>query len=167
MAARQAPSELDESDARRLRNYLTAGGLLWIEDVSGNAESSFDRWVRRTLPRVLPESELAPLPPDHVVYRTFFLVRAPAGRIMVRGSLEGVSWGGRTAVLYSRNDLLGVWLKDALGQPLYPCQPGGEAQRHNARKLAMNILMYALTGSYKADAVHQPYLLQKMRSGMP
>lgn len=167
LAGRQAPPDLDDEEVRRLRSYLTAGGLLWIEDTSGTSESSFDRWVRRTLPRILPEAELAQLPPDHVIYRTFFLLRGPAGRVMVRGSLEGVSWSGRTAVLYSRNDLLGPWLKDALGQPLYACMPGGEAQRHNARKLALNILMYALTGSYKADAVHQPYLLQKMRSGVP
>jgi hypothetical protein len=167
LAGRQAPPELGEEDVRRLRNYLTAGGLLWIEDTSGTSESAFDRWVRRTLPRILPESDLAQLPADHVVYRTFFLLRGPAGRAAVRGSLEGVSWAGRTAVLYSRNDLLGVWPKDALGQPLYPCLPGGEPQRHNARKLTLNILMFALTGSYKADAVHQPYLLQKMRSGVP
>jgi len=167
LAGRQAPPELTEDQVRRLRDYIAAGGMLWIEDASGVKESSFDRWVRRTLPRVLPEAELAPLPGDHVVYRTFFLLRAPAGRVMVSGALEGVAWAGRTAVIYSRNDLLGAWLKDNLGNPLYPCLPGGEAQRHNSRKLTMNILMYALTGSYKADAVHQPYLLQKMRSGVP
>lgn len=167
LAGRVAPPELDDEDARRLRSYLTAGGVLWIEDASGSAESAFDRWVRRTLPRILPESELAPLPADHVIYRTFYLLRGPAGRAMVRGSLEGVAWAGRTAVIYSRNDLLGTWPRDALGKPLYPCVPGGEPQRYNAQKLTLNLLMYALTGSYKADAVHQPYLLQKMRSGVP
>ena len=54
-----------------------------------------------------------------------------------------------------------------LGRPLLPCLPGGEPQRHNARKLTLDILMYSLTGSYKSDAVHQPYLLQKMRQGIP
>ena len=44
LAARQAPPELDEEEARRLRNYLAAGGLLWIEDVSGTKDSAFDRW---------------------------------------------------------------------------------------------------------------------------
>jgi hypothetical protein len=126
-----------------------------------------DRWVRKTLPQVLPESELAPLPPDHVLYKTFFLLRGPAGRVMTRESLEGVSWSGRTAVIYSREDILGAWAKDALGKPLYSCVPGGEAQRTRAKRLTLNIIMYSLTGSYKADAVHQPYLLQKMRSGIP
>ena len=167
LAGREAPPPLDEESARELRSYLTGGGMLWIEDTGAAASSSFDRWVRRTLASVLPEVELQALPADHVVFRTFFLLRAPAGRVMVRASLEGVSWGGRTAVLYSRNDLLGPWVKDALGRPLFPCTPGGEGQRHNARKLTLNVLMYSLTGSYKADAVHQPFLLQKMRSGAP
>ena len=167
LAGREAPPPLDAEDQRRLRAYLTAGGMLWIEDTSGLQVDSFDRWVRAALKDLLPESELQPLPTDHVVFKTFFLLRQAAGRVMVRGTLEGVSWGGRTAVVYSRNDLLGAWVKDALGRPLLPCLPGGEAQRHNARKLTLDILMYSLTGSYKSDAVHQPYLLQKMRLGIP
>lgn len=167
LAGGEAPPELDGDEVRALRDYVSAGGMLWLEDVSGSSTSSFDRWVRRTLPRVLPEGSLAPLPAGHVLYKTFFLLRSVGGRVLVRSGLEGVDWAGRTAVVYSRNDLLGVWAKDHLGQPLYPCTPGGEPQRHLGRKLTVNILMYALTGSYKADAVHQPYLLQKMRSGAP
>jgi hypothetical protein len=167
LSGREAPAPLDEEERRNLRDYLLAGGLLWIEDASGSPVSSFDRWVRQTLPLVLPETELAPLPSDHVVYKTFFLLRGPAGRVMVRDSLEGVSWAGRTAVIYSRNDILGAWAKDALGKPLYDCLPGGELQRQKAKRLTLNIIMYGLTGNYKSDAVHQPYLLQKMRSGIP
>ncbi len=167
LAGREAPPPLSESEIRRLRAFLSAGGLLWVEDVSGTSSSSFDRWVRRTLSAVLPESKLTALGSDHVIFKTFFLLRGVAGRVMVRGTLEGVPWAGRIAVIYSRNDLLGVWVKDALGNPLFPCFPGGEAQRHNARKLTLKIRMYSLTGSYKADAVHQPYLLKKLRKGTP
>jgi hypothetical protein len=167
LAGREAPPPLDAEDVRLLRAYLTAGGMLWIEDTSGLAVSSFDRWVRGTLKDLLAESELQPLSGDHVLFKTFFLLRGVAGRVMVRGTLEGVSWEERTAVVYSRDDLLGAWVKDALGRPLLPCLPGGEAQRHNARKLTLDILMYSLTGSYKSDAVHQPFLLQKMRMGEP
>lgn len=167
LAGRQAPPPLSAEQRRALRDYLLAGGTLWAEDVSGAAAGTFDRWLRQALPQVLPEAELAPLPADHVVYKTFFLLRGPAGRVMARDSLEGVVWAGRAAVIYSRNDILGAWAKDALGKPLFECTPGGEAQRIKAKRLALNIIMYALTGSYKADAVHQPYLLQKMRSGVP
>ena len=166
LAGRTVPPSLEDSEIHRLRDYLTSGGFLWIEDVSGQKTSLFDRWVRQTLRLVFPDSDLTPLGPDHVLYKTFFLMRAVGGRTMVSGSLEGVDWGGRTAVVYSRNDLLGAWAKDALGKPLYECAPGGEAQRMNARKLTLNIVMYSLTGSYKADAVHQPFILEKMRSGV-
>ncbi len=166
LAGREAPAPLSDPELRALRDYLSAGGLLWIEDASGGPPGSFDRWVRKTLSEALPEAPLAALPPDHVVYKTFFLLRRPGGRAGAE-ALEGVSWDGRTAVIYSRDDLLGVWVKDALGQPAYQCQPGGPAQCQDGRRLALNIVMYALTGSYKADAVHQPYLMQKMRMGEP
>ncbi|MBI5883914.1 MAG: DUF4159 domain-containing protein [Elusimicrobia bacterium] len=168
LAGASAPPALTEQQLRNLRSFVSGGGMLWIEDVSGAAASSFDRWVRKAfLSALLPEAELAPLSSDHVLYKTFFFLRGPAGRANVRPSLEGLAWGGRIAVLYSRNDILGAWAKDGLGRPLFACAPGGEAQRHNSRKLTLNILMYSLTGSYKADAVHQPYLLEKMRMGIP
>lgn len=167
LAGREAPPPLDGEELRNLRHYLASGGMLWAEDTSGIASSSFDRWLRRTLKEALPEAELSGIPTEHAVYRSFFLLRGAVGRLALRATLEGLPWSGRMAVIYSRNDLLGLWVKDALGRPLLPCLPGGEPQRHEGRKLTLNILMYSLTGDYKSDAVHQPYLLQKMRSGQP
>lgn len=115
----------------------------------------------------MPDSELKPLSPDHVVFRTFFLMRKPGGRVLVSGSVEGVDWGGKTVVVYTRNDLLGAWAKDPLGRELYECSPGGDAQRMQAKKMTLNIVLFALTGTYKTDAVHQPYILEKMRMGQP
>ncbi|MBI5202302.1 MAG: DUF4159 domain-containing protein, partial [Elusimicrobia bacterium] len=165
LTGRQAPPNLTDQEIRRLRDFLTAGGFLWIEDASGQRSSPFDAWVRKTMRHVFPDDDLAPLGADHVVHKTFFILRTVAARTAVASSLEGIAWGGRTVVLYDRNDSLGAWAKDALGNFLYECVPGGESQRLNARKLTLNIVMYALTGNYKQDAVHQPYLLQKMRSG--
>lgn len=159
-----APPELSDDELRRLRQFVSGGGFLWIEDNGGGPPGSFDRWVRRELPRVLPDSELKPLPADHVLYRTFFLLRGPAGRVRVQGASEGVEWGGRVAVLYTRDDALGAWAKDALGKPLRACVPGGEAQRELARRMTLNVVMYSLTGSYKSDAVHQAAILDKLKA---
>src|SRR5581483_2402979 len=167
ITGRQAPPTLNDQELTRLRDFLVSGGFLWIEDASGLRTSPFDAWTRRTMKAVFPDSELVPLGPDHVVHKTFFLLRGVGGRVAIENSLEGVEWSGRTAVVYSRNDILGALVKDPLGHPLYECVPGGEAQRGRAQKLALNIVMYALTGNYKADAVHQPFLLQKMRIGTP
>jgi hypothetical protein len=167
LGGKQAPPDLPEVEVGRLRDYLSSGGFLWIDDASGTAASSFDKWVRRTLAAALPDSELKPLSPDHVVFRTFFLMRKPGGRVLVSGSVEGVDWGGKTVVVYTRNDLLGAWAKDPLGRELYECSPGGDAQRMQAKKMTLNIVLFALTGTYKTDAVHQPYILEKMRMGQP
>ncbi len=165
LAGASAPPELRDDELRRLRQYISGGGFLWIEDSGGGPPGSFDRWVRRELSRVLPDSDLKPLPADHVLYRTFFLLRGPAGRVRVQGAVEGAEWSGRVAVLYTRDDALGTWAKDALGKPLRQCVPGGEAQRELAHRLTLNIVMYSLTGSYKADAVHQAAILDKLRGG--
>jgi len=164
LAGAFAPPELRDDELRRLRQYVSGGGFLWIEDSGGGPPGSFDRWVRRELPRVLPDAELRALPPEHVLYRTFFLLRGPVGRVRVHGAVEGVEWGGRVAVLYTRDDALGAWARDALGKPLRSCVPGGEAQRELARRLTLNVVMYSLTGSYKADAVHQATILDKLRA---
>ncbi|MBI3296880.1 MAG: DUF4159 domain-containing protein [Elusimicrobia bacterium] len=167
LAGKQAPPALDEAELGRLRDYLTSGGFLWLEDSSGLPGGAFDRWARATLARALPDAELKPLPADHVLFKTFFLVKRIGGRVKTAGAVEGVEWGGRLALVYTRNDLLGAWARDPLGQWLHECAPGGEPQRMDARKLTLNIVMYALTGNYKADAVHQPFLLEKMRQGIP
>ena len=51
---------------------------------------------------------------------------------------------------------------DDRGQPLYPVVPGGERQREMAFRTGVNIVMYALTGNYKADQVHVPALLERL-----
>jgi hypothetical protein len=167
LAGAQAPAALDDEEVRGLRDYLVSGGFLWLDDSSPSSSSGFDRWARASLAEALPDSPLKPLGPDHVLFKTFFLVRRAGGRSLVSGSVEGVEWGGRTVAVYTRNDVLGAWARDPLGKPLFECVPGGEAQRLDARKLTLNILMYSLTSSYKADAVHQPFILEKMRQGFP
>lgn len=164
LAGTSAPPDLRDDELRRLRQFVSGGGFLWIEDSGGGPPGSFDRWVRRELPLVLPDADLKPLPADHVLYRTFFLLRGPSGRVRVQGSVSGVEWGGRAAVLYTRDDALGAWARDALGKPLRACVPGGEAQRELAKRLTLNVIMYSLTGSYKADAVHQAAILDKLKA---
>jgi hypothetical protein len=166
LAGSEAPPELGEAELRRLRQYLSGGGMLWIEDSTGGPPGTFDAWTRKTVSLLLPDAALKPLPADHVIYRTFFLLRGPAGRVE-RGALEGAAWGGRTAILYSRDDVLGAWARDALGRPLKACVPGGERQRELAERLSLNVLMYSMTGSYKADAVHQATILEKLRGAAP
>lgn len=167
LAGIAAPEPLSDEELRRLRQFVSGGGFLWIEDASGGPPGKFDGWTRELVGRLLPEAELKPLPPEHAVFRSYFLLRGASGRARAQAPLEGALWGGRAAILYFRGDALGAWAKDALGRPLKACVPGGEPQREQAKRLTLNAALYALTGSYKSDAVHQAAILEKLKGAAP
>ena len=81
----------------------------------------------------------------------------------VRPYLEGVWQGDITPVLYSSNDLLGALWRSAGGGYSLEVVPGRERQRGTALRLAINLVLFALTGNYKRDAVHVRALLDRMR----
>jgi hypothetical protein len=120
--------------------------------------------------------ELEPVPHDHVLTKTFFLLRDFPGRF-VNGQLwvealpadeEEVSnrparaGDGVSSILITSNDLAGAWAMRPDGQPMLPLVPGEPRQRELAFRAGVNIVMYALTGNYKADQVHIPALLERL-----
>lgn len=151
-----------QPEIERLRTWLEAGGTLFADDAAGTPGYGFDRAFRRELARVLPTSPLERLPAEHTVFKAFFLVRTVAGARIVSPFLEGLTIQGRTAVIYSPNDLLGAFARDPLGRWLDPCAPGGDRQRRLAFHLGVNIVMYALCGDYKQDRIHTPFLRQRI-----
>ncbi|MFZ1206864.1 MAG: DUF4159 domain-containing protein, partial [Pseudolabrys sp.] len=66
------------------------------------------------------------------------------------------------AILITSNDLAGAWAVRPDGQPMLPMVPGEPRQREFAFRAGVNIVMYALTGNYKADQVHIPALLERL-----
>jgi len=151
------------SERETLRRYLSNGGLMFVEDSTGLKNSAFDVSFRTQIAKVFPEAPLKKLPPGHPLYRSYYLIRKVGGRRLNNNYLEGVDMGGRTALVYSQNDLVGAWAKDRFGNYLWECLPGGQEQRFEAQKLTLNIIMYSVTGTYKSDAVHRPYIDMKMR----
>src|SRR5262249_56819365 len=55
------------------------------------------------------------------------------------------------SIVITSNDFAGAWALDESNRPIYPTVPGGEVQREMAFRAGVNIVMYALTGNYKAD----------------
>ena len=151
-------------EIENLRRYLSCGGLLLIDDASEGTNLGFNRAVHREMEKLFPDGKLKRLPPDHAVFRSFYLSPSVVGRRVGNPYLEGIDIDGQTVVIYSRNDLGGAWVRDRLGDWLYECVPGGELQRLEAMKLFLNIVIYSLTGTYKSDAIHQPYIQQKLKT---
>jgi hypothetical protein len=120
--------------------------------------------------------ELEPVPRDHVLTKTFFLLRDFPGRF-TNGQLwvealpaeseenpeRPVRAGdGVSSILITSNDFAGAWAMRPDGQPMLPLVPGEPRQREYAFRAGVNIVMYALTGNYKADQVHIPALLERL-----
>ncbi|HYM19430.1 MAG TPA: DUF4159 domain-containing protein [Candidatus Kapabacteria bacterium] len=59
--------EFSESEAKRLRAYLDAGGFLYIDDDYG-----LDKPVRREIKKVFPDQEFKELPFTHEIYHSHF-----------------------------------------------------------------------------------------------
>jgi len=123
--------------------------------------------------------ELEPVPRDHVLTKTFFLLRDFPGRFTT-----GQLWiealqsakdeeeddtkrparggDGVSSIIITSNDLAGAWATRPDGQAMLPLVPGEPRQREFAFRAGVNIVMYTLTGNYKADQVHIPALLERL-----
>jgi hypothetical protein len=163
LASDQAVPPLGEAEVAGLRRYLSYGGFLLLDDATGVRGSSFDASARELLARVLPGARLAALRRDHVVYKSFYLLDGPAGRVAATPDLEAIELGGRLAVIASGNDLLGALARDSFGTWEMEVTPGGEAQREKAIRLGVNLAMYAMCLDYKEDQVHIPFIMKRRR----
>ncbi|MEO0325197.1 MAG: DUF4159 domain-containing protein [Myxococcota bacterium] len=166
LAGDRAFGPVSEAEVVGLRRFVDFGGFVLIDDATGGSGAGFDTSVRRLVGRAFPEDRMAALPRDHTVFRSFFLLQRPVGRVRGAGELEGVERDGRVGLVYSRHDLGGAWARDNLGTWQHTVAPGGERQRELAIRLGVNLVMYALCLDYKDDQVHAPFIMRR-RAGTP
>lgn len=155
--------DLGEAAEARLRRFVDLGGMIVFDSADGGTDLGFERDVTQLLGRIAPASRLAPVSPQHVLYRSYYLVRRPSGRTETFDHVLGIQEEGRLKVLLIRNDLGGALSTDAAGEYRYPCSPGGSAQRERAHRFGVNILMYATCTDYKADRAHVETLMRGRR----
>ena len=118
---------------------------------------------------------LEPVPADHVLTKAFYLLndfpgRYAGGPLWVEASAaeEGPSdrparpGDGVTTILITENDFASAWAIDESGGYLFPTVPPDPLQRERSYRTGINIVMYTLTGNYKADQVHVPALLERL-----
>ena len=153
------------AEVEALRRFLTFGGFLMIDSAEGASDGAFDQSVRKLMAAVFPRpaTGLELVPTDHVVYKSFYLLDRPLGRVAVSGALEGVVRDGRLVAVYTQNDLGGAWARDNFGNWEFQCEPGGEKQRELAFRLGVNLVNYALCLDYKTDQVHVPFIMRRRR----
>jgi hypothetical protein len=159
------PGALSSAEVRGLTRFLLLGGVLVVDD-SNPALGAFGRGARRELSRVLPESAPVRLDPGHVVFKTFYIVDRPVGRVLGPPAIEAIVRGKNAQVLFLQHDLLGALARSGEGFA-FETEPGGAEQREHAIRLAVNIAMYVLCSDYKDDQVHAPFLMRRRARQRP
>jgi uncharacterized protein DUF4159 len=141
------------------------GGLLLVDSAEGSPDGAFDSSLRKLVSAIFPSPAkgLEIVPADHVVYKSFYLLDKPLGRLAIQPAMEGVTQDGRLVLAYVANDLGGAWARDDFGNYDFPCEPGGEKQRELAFRMGVNLVMYALCLDYKSDQVHVPFIMKRRR----
>lgn len=159
------PPNVTAPGLEKLSEYLRNGGQILFDTREPSRAGVGWRVLRRLL-NDLDLPALIQVPEDHVLTRSFYLLRDFPGRL--EGSAvwversEGTVNDGVSAVVIGGNDWAGAWAVDDGGRPLMPVVPGGERQREMALRFGINLVMYALTGNYKADQVHLPAILERL-----
>ncbi|MGC2415763.1 MAG: DUF4159 domain-containing protein, partial [Stellaceae bacterium] len=171
VTATQAPPS--PRAAERINRYLETGGTILFDTRDageetpgpfGNAASSQARLRRLVAGVKIPP--LVPVPPEHVLTKSFYLLhefpgRWNSGQVWIEPAEDRVN-DGVASVIVGGNDWAGAWAVDEQGRPAFACVPGGEAQREMAMRFGVNLVMYVLTGNYKTDQVHVPAILERL-----
>ena len=178
-APRPTPAALTRIDA-----YMKQGGTVLFDTRDaliappgpGGESRGPGMLALRDILAALDIPELEPVPGNHVLTKTFFLLKDFPGRF-ASGQLwveaiappnedepERPARGGDgvSSILITSNDFAGAWAQRPDGQAMLPMVPGEPRQRELAFRAGVNIVMYTLTGNYKADQVHIPALLERL-----
>lgn len=173
-AASLPPSE---AAVANVNAYLRTGGIILFDTRDADrAQPGFTTPEAAALQAILERIDTPPLEPtpaDHVLTKSFYLLAEFPGRfaggelwVQARPSAVAVNGGATndnvSPLIIGGGDWASAWAHDAFGRPMRPVTPGGEAQRLESLKFGINLVMYALTGNYKADQVHVPHILERL-----
>ncbi|WP_042702336.1 DUF4159 domain-containing protein, partial [Azospirillum sp. B506] len=155
---------LSDQARQRVNEYMRNGGTILFDtrdQAAGGGPAVLQRLVQG-----LDIPPLAPVPQDHVLRKSFYLLtdfpgRYTGGQLWIEAR-EGAANDGVSSVVIGGNDWASAWAVGRNGQPMFAVIPGGERQREMAYRFGVNLVMYALTGNYKADQVHVPAILERL-----
>jgi hypothetical protein len=157
-----------------LGDYMQHGGLLVIDTPGGDATApgsgaGFAAGSAAAIARVTACLNLPPLEPltqSNVLAHCFYIVQDFPGRFtgapVLIAPAAARDADGVTPILIAQNGFAAAWARDANGNTEQTPIPGGDDQRTIAERFGTNLVIYALTGSYKADQANLPALLDRL-----
>ena len=174
--------QLPEKVLARIDAYMKQGGLIVFDTRDHGQAIPTQQGLQgpgalalQRLLSGLDAPRLEPVPEHHVLTKSFYLLKSFPGRfdggtLWVEAESEAEKADTRRArradgvssLIITSNDFASAWAIDESGRGIFPVTPGGELQREMSYRTGINIVMYALTGNYKADQVHVEDILKRL-----
>ncbi|MCP1241070.1 DUF4159 domain-containing protein [Acetobacter lambici] len=160
-----------------LNTFMAHGGILLIDtqgqdgstssaDTTFTADAPGTGAALRRVTTGLVVPPLVVMTDRHLLAHTFYLLHDFPGRyagqpiwVAKEGDAEN---DDVSPVIIGSADWAHAWAVDSAGNTPFAVIPGGGDQRLQAYRFGLNTVIYALTGSYKADQVHVPMLLKRL-----
>lgn len=127
-----------DNDVVNLRNYLTSGGFLHIDDNYG-----MDKYIRKEITKIFPDSPLVAIPSGHKIFQGPYLFASGLPKIHEHDNKTPQAFGifaeGRLVLLYTLETDLGDGWEDQ------EVHNDPRDVREKALKMGANIVNYAFT----------------------
>ena len=161
----------NQEAAAALSEYLARGGMVLVDlrqapflDSVSATGSAFDAGSLAFL-QALRAPALSQMREDYVLRRAFYLLEGTPGRYdsdTFLLSAPDPAADNVSSFLLGTNDWAAAWALDSRGQPEYALIPGGEDQRESSYRFGVNLVLHALSGSYKADQIHLQAIIDRL-----
>ncbi|WP_455473830.1 DUF4159 domain-containing protein [Bartonella sp. B30(2025)] len=169
-----------QKSLEKINNFMKHGGTVLFDtrdqinaNLSLEGDATPETQKLRTILKGLNIPTIEPASSDHVVARSFYIMPDFPG--LYRGSplwaesssmnkknTHFLTTGDNVSSLFiTANNFAGAWALDENGKWKYPLISNDAMQRLWAFRAGLNIVIYVLTGNYKADQVHVPALLER------
>lgn len=163
-------SELSDAASTALNAYMAGGGTIVFDTRDQGDRALLGNYVHPGLAAVTKDLDIpriAPVPDDHVLTKSFFLISQYPGRwangtVWVDKNPQGTAQDGVSSVIIGSNDWAAGWAQDEDGQTLIRLEDDMQRQREFAIRFGVNLAMYTLAGNYKSDQVHGAALVERL-----
>jgi len=164
---------LSKRGYQALESYLSNGGMMLLDlGINQPGQAGFD--INQPTPEALLDIRrnmslppLANLTKEHVLTHSFYILKSYPGRrgratVWLEAGGEDIG-ASVSPIIIGNADWISAWASARTTLPGYA--KGDARDSELAIRFGINIVMYALTGTYKADQVHLPALLDRVGRG--
>jgi hypothetical protein len=162
------PIETSPEVARALDRYMKSGGVVFVDSRGAGREPAAARAIARAALRGIEAPPLEQVPDGHVLTKSFYILRGFPGRyqnaklwVETNASAAASANDGVSPIIVGDGDWASAWA-NANSSVTYGDYTPAQRNQEIAARVGVNVVLYALTGNYKADQVHFETLLRRL-----